>query len=464
MSVAEDKASPTPASAAPAPARERLFRALLFLALPVLAENALNIVVGLNDAYLANHLRHDARDATAAVGTVAYLLWFIGLFSGALGTGATAIISRAIGARHRARAHAACGQAMLLGASLGALLGLIFLFGAPLIARLAGLEGHAYDLAVSYVRLLSPGAPFLVVLFVANASLRGSGDTRTPMIAMSIVNTINVCLTWSLTFGHLGLPELGIRGIAVGTACAYAAGALMQTAVLLLGIGKLELRMHRLRFHRVEMSRVLRIGLPSAAENAMMWGVNFFMVSTVNRLGAAASAAHLNSVRIESLAYMTGFAVATAVATLVGQSLGQRDPGRAARVARYGYYLAGGAMTLAGLSFVLFGHAYANVMSDDPDVRALSARCLFICGFTEWAFAAFIIYSAALRGAGDTRAVMFLNIFSVVGARLAGVVIVGVVLRGSLPLIWCVLSGELMLRGALAYARFRTGEWQRARV
>ncbi len=459
-----DLATSPPDAPSVEPPRDQLFLALLTLALPVLAENALNIVVGLNDAYLANHLPSDSQSSTAAVGTVAYLLWFIGLFSGALGTGATAIISRAIGARHRARAHAACGQAMLLAATLGLILGAIFLFAAPAIASLAGLHDHAHDLAVTYLRLLSPGAPFLVVLFVANASLRGAGDTRTPMLAMAIVNTINVTLTWSLTFGYLGLPALGIRGIAIGTAIAYAVGAVMQTSVLLLGIGKLKLRMHRLRFHQVEMSRLLRIGAPSAAENAMMWGVNFFLVHTVNGIGEASSAAHLNSIRIESVAFMTGFAVAVAVSTLVGQSLGQKNPARARRAAYYGYALAGGAMTLAGLSFILFNHAYADAMSPDPEVRALTARCLFICGFTEWAFAAFIIFSAALRGAGDTKAVMYINIFSVVGIRLAGVIIVGVVFHASLPTIWIVLSSELMLRGAFAYTRFRTGKWQHVKV
>src|SRR2546421_10468090 len=107
-----------------------LLRELLWLALPVLAEHGLHVLVGLNDTYLANHLNKDADAATAAVGTVGYIFWFLGIFAGAIGAGSTAIIAREIGARHRRRANSACGQSMLFSALMGAALA-IALFVAP---------------------------------------------------------------------------------------------------------------------------------------------------------------------------------------------------------------------------------------------------------------------------------------------------------------------------------------------
>ena len=95
---------------APIPARrESLLRELLFLAGPVFAEQVLHMLVGLNDTYLANHVEAHASAknaaASAAVGTVSYMLWFVGLMTGAVGTGATAIIARATGAKHRSLAN-----------------------------------------------------------------------------------------------------------------------------------------------------------------------------------------------------------------------------------------------------------------------------------------------------------------------------------------------------------------------
>src|SRR5271155_5849393 len=100
---------------------DRLLRALLWLALPVLAENILHMLVGLTDVYLASHLpvRTVAAAATAAVGSITYVLWLIGLIAGAIGTGSTAIIARAIGARHQSLANSVCGQSVLASVLTG---------------------------------------------------------------------------------------------------------------------------------------------------------------------------------------------------------------------------------------------------------------------------------------------------------------------------------------------------------
>src|ERR1700712_4989446 len=83
-----------PAVAQQAESMRSLFRQMLYLALPVLLENALHMVVGINDTYLANKLPKDAAAAGAAVGTITYLLWFFKLLVPAVGTGRTAIIAR----------------------------------------------------------------------------------------------------------------------------------------------------------------------------------------------------------------------------------------------------------------------------------------------------------------------------------------------------------------------------------
>src|SRR5438034_11821339 len=105
------------------PARDHesqtLLRQLIALAVPVLAEHVLHILVGLNDTYLANHLPTHKAEATAAVGTISYVFWFLGLLSGAIGTGSTAIIARAVGSRHRRRANSACGQSVLFAVFVG---------------------------------------------------------------------------------------------------------------------------------------------------------------------------------------------------------------------------------------------------------------------------------------------------------------------------------------------------------
>jgi Na+-driven multidrug efflux pump len=213
------------------------------------------------------------------------------------------------------------------------------------------------------------------------------------------------------------------------------------------------------------MKRILRIGVPSGITDTINWLANFAMIRIVNRTPPvpAATAAHINAVRIESFSYMFGFAIALAVATMVGQSLGMKDQRRAQRSAYLGFLVGGGFMTFAGLVFILFAHLPAGIMIKDPQVRDLTATCLRITGFCQVGFAAAIIFGGALRGAGDTMAVMLITTISIVGVRLGGVYVAGK-LNQPLPVIWIILSIDLFVRGALIYARFLHGGWKKVRV
>ena len=444
----------------------KLMRELLWLSMPVLAEHVLHMAVGLTDTYLANHLPENAAAATAAIGTVSYVLWFMGLLVGALGTGSTAIIARAVGKRHRSLANAVCGQSVMSAILLGLFLGAVtYLFGRQLVF-VTGLSPEARQLALAYVQLLAFSMPFSTVMFVANACLRGAGDTVTPAVTMIVVDLLNVFFSFGLTYGLWGFPRWGFEGIAAGTVIAYVAGGLIQFAVLVYGRGGIRLHLHRLRPHWHTLRRVLKIGIPSGAENLLSWAAQFTIVIVINKLDPTSvmAAAHVNAIRIESLSYMAGFAFATAAATMVGQSLGRGDARRAWRSANLAYLIGGGIMTFWGLMFVLFPDVPARWMSANAQIAELTAWCLFITGFCQPGFAAGAIYSGALRGAGDTVGVMFLNLGSVIFIRLLGVLTVTLGFGLGLRAIWVVLAIELFCRGLLIYARFRHGGWRHVQV
>ena len=478
VSTAADSAPVPPAPAVPLRdvpiplAYERtsqLLRVLWALAWPVLAEQMLHMLVGLNDTYLANHVdqsRQTTAAASAAVGTISYFLWLVGLLTGAVGTGSTAIIARATGARHRRLANSICGQSIGAGLLAGVVLGAImFVFAEP-IARITGLNGQAREFAHQYLRMLSFSLPFLTTMFVANACLRGAGDTLTPAVTFVIVDVVNMAFSWGLTYGMFGLPRWGFSGIAMGTVIAYVAGGVIQIIVLLRGRGGIRLYLHRLQPHWHNLKRLLRIGVPSGLEGLLQWGINFALVVVINQMDKSnvSAAAHNNAIKIEALSFLTGFAFATAAATLVGQSLGMRDPKRAARGAYLAYALGGGLMILCGLFFMTFGWLPSDLLSDDPAVRELTTRCLFVAGFSQCGFAAQMIFGGALRGAGDTMVVMLLNIGSLFFVRLTGALFVGLWLKMGLVAVWSVLAGELLVRGSLIYGRFLHGGWRKIEV
>jgi putative MATE family efflux protein len=445
-----------------------LLRAVLALALPSLFEQIFNFLVGLNDTWLANNLAKEvAPAATAAVGTISYLLWFIGLIVAAVGTGSTALISRAKGARHKRLANSVCGQSVSAAFVLGVGLAVVSYAWAPLWIRLTGLSADASAFALSYLRMLSVCLPFLTVMLAANACLRGAGDTLTPAVSMIIVNVINMALSFGLTYGWAGLPRWGFQGIAAGTVIAYIVGGVLQFGVLVTAWGKLRLHWHRLRPHWHTLKRIFRVGIPAGVEGLLIWIAQFTIVVVINQMDRTnvSAAAHLNAVKIEAFSYLPGFAFATAAATLVGQSLGMKDPRRAKRATYLTYAVGGGIMTLCGVIFILFGRTLADwMLPRQPAIADLTARCLLVTGFIQSGFAASMIFSGALRGAGDTLAVMAINLFSTIVLRLAGVLVVVFVLRRGLVAVWVVLASELFVRGLMVWGRFERGSWRHLEV
>jgi putative MATE family efflux protein len=468
MTRVSSAAAPTALHYATDAAGDRaLLRELLTLAIPVWAEQSLHMLVGLNDTYLANHLPQNAAAAGAAVGTITYFLWFFGLIVGSVGAGSTAIIARAKGARHRRLANSVTGQSVAASVLIGIGVGAFLYLAATPIIHLTQLQPPADTFAYSYLRMLSVSLPFTMLMFIANACLRGGGDTLTPAIVMIAVDVINMICSFALCRGWWGLPVMGFEGIAAGTVIAYIAGGVIQFLVLLRPTSTVRLYLHRLRPHWVTIKRLFRIGAPAAVGDTLAWFANFGVIAIINKVDPtnAMSAAHMNTIRLESISFLTGIAFATAAATMVGMSLGMKDPKRAQRSAYLAYLYGGGLMTLCGILMITLGKYPARWISpNDPHIIQLTTTCLFITGFIQSGFAASLIFGGALRGAGDTFVVMCLSLATVITIRFGGVIVVGLWLHMGLTAIWCVLATELFLRGALTYGRFIQGGWRKIEV
>jgi putative MATE family efflux protein len=440
-----------------------LFGQLFGLAGPVWVEQVLHMLVGLNDTYLANHLPSHAADAGAAVGTVTYFLWLIGLLVSSIGTGSTALIARAKGARHRSLSNRVTGQSVAAAVILGVVCGVMLSIGGRPIIEATQLQGMGKGFALEYLRMLSAALPFTMVMFIAGACRRGGGDTLTPAIVMVIVDVVNMVCSFALTRGWWGLPVMGFTGIAAGTIIAYVTGGVLEFLVVWVGTSGARLYIHRMSPDWLTIKRLFKIGIPAGVENLLAWFANFAVIAVINRMDPtnASSAAHINTVRLESVSFLSGIAFATAAATMVGISLGRKDPGRAMRSALLAYAGGGGAMVLCGILMITLGRYPAEWLSpNDAHIVEMTARCLRITGFIQAGFASSLIFGGALRGAGDTFVVMCLNLASVIGLRFTGVIVVGLVWKMGLEAVWVVLAGELFIRGLLIFLRFLQGGWR----
>ena len=481
-----------------------MWGAILVIAWPVLVESVLNALVGLVDTTLAAGLSEAATDA---VGVAAYFQWLISLAPMAIGVGATALISRAFGGGRVALAGAALGQALMLSMALGLVLAVALIISAPMLARSMSLgdEPEAFGYAVEYLRIVSLGIPFASVLLIGVSSCRGAGDALRPMLVMAAINVVNTVSSFLLSGVDLATSELGadgvvhsrvflanpvsldmgVRGIALGTLAAWVVGAVLMFGILVRGTNGLRLRARRLRPHWHTMRRLLRVALPNLLESIGMWVGNFLVLLMVGWMSIPGLyGAHIVAIRIESLSFLMGFAMAAAAATLTGQYLGAGFPRLAQRAALRCVMVSVVVMGLIGATLALAPQAVVGVFSQQPTHLELAPMLLILCGIVQIPFAVAIVLRGTLYGAGDTRAVMYLTLITIWIVRLpvawlfSGVEIPlwgGMHIPNPAPLqriwdihplvgLWIALCGELAVRPVFFAVRFARGKWKTARV
>ena len=325
-----------------------------------------------------------------------------------------------------------------------------------------------------------------------------------PLVVMVVVNLVNIVLSFVLSGVDLGTGrlesdglvhrsvmvhnpsplEMGVSGIALGTAIAWTIGALVMLGIVRRGVHGVRLRASRLRPHWHTIRRLVRIGLPNLSETFGMWAGSFILIMMVGWMNNDGYlGAHVITVRIEAFSFLPGFAISLAAATLVGQYLGAGSA-RLARVAALRcQWLAMALMGACGVVFVLVPGPIAGLFSQQPVHLEMVPKMLVIAGLSQLPFSVAIVVRSVLRGAGDTFGPMWITWVSIWLIRLplawlfCGVEVplpwggsipnpAPLQAMGVHPLVgyWIGMGTEMFLRAGLFAWVFVRGAWMKKRV
>jgi putative MATE family efflux protein len=444
-------------------------RQVLVLAMWPLLEQVLAFFVGLTDLLISGRMAEGA-DRVAildAMGLGGYVGWFFNILQGAVATGVMALVSRATGGRDPQLANRALGQGLWLGVVAGLISWVLLYFGISLLVQWIGLSPAAAMQAEAYLRVLALSGPFSGALFAVNAALRGAGDTRTPFLAMIVVNLVNMSVSWALVFGPSPIGGHGVAGIAGGTVMGWVAGLL--TAVLLVGRSNkdgLHWSRANLAPHVETLRRIVRVGAPQSMEIAMMWMIHAFGIKVIAGLkDEGALGAHILAIRVESMSFLPGFAIATAAAALAGQYLGAGSKEMAVKAVRLCWKSAVVLMSAMGVFFVLGRRMLIEWMAPGSALHLdLASPLLVVCALAQPFFATCIILKTSMRGAGATHIVMQWSFGSMIFYRVIVLWVMSSLGVATLTWVWIVLSLDLFTQ-ALIFARLHfRGKWLDARV
>lgn len=448
------------------------WRVVLLLAWPVLLQQMLAISVNFSDRLLAGRFQSvDARQQVAsqsALTTANYVAFFISSYTVLVCIGSTAVVARCIGARDRQTAIHATNQSLFLAATLGVIGSVVGLVSMPLLMRLVGLDGYAAEFAAAYLTPIFLFLPMQVIEMAGIACLVGAGDTKTGSWVLALVAVLNIPFSWGFFHGMGGIAAMGFPGIALGTAVSHTIGGLLVLVVLLRGRAGLAIRRDLLWPDAPLLRRILRISVPAGIDSLSVSTGHMWFLSIINSLGVVASGAHGIAIYWESLGYLSGAAFQTAAITLVGQNLGAGKPREASRSAWIALGMGTAVMSLMGLVFFVLAPTMFRLFCPDPAQAPLveaGVPVLRLVAFAMPGLAVAIIFTGALRGAGDVRVPLLITWIGFLCIRIPlAYVLTGPDMGLGLLGAWLAMFVDIWVRGLFFLWRFSTGRWQSMHV
>ncbi|MBR2761275.1 MAG: MATE family efflux transporter [Solobacterium sp.] len=436
------------------------------LSLPTMLAMVSEIIMQYIDSAMVGSM---GAGATASIGLVASSTWLVGNLLLACAYGFSVQIAHATGSGDRRLAGNIFRQSILTALSFSLLLCFLAVSAAFRLPAWLGADPSIWNDASKYFLIYALFLPVRQLYNLFLSSLQCTGNMKVPSMLGILCCFSDVVFNFFLIFptrtvslfgSSLVLPGagLGVMGAALGTACAYLFAGSFLTYEACVNSEILNLRNPGTwRVQPETLKKAVSISVPMALEHMALTIAQVISTRIVAPLGTISLAANSFAVTAEGICYLPGFGIAAAATTLIGQAIGARRADLARSFAWLTTACGVVVMSLAGiLMYSLCPYVFA-FLTPVQEVRDLGVQVLRIELFAEPMFAASIVATGALRGAGDTLIPGILNLISMWGVRI--VLALALVGQYGLPGIWTAMCIELNVRGILFLIRLARGKW-----
>lgn len=441
-----------------------VWSAVWFLAWPTaintLIQTAYNII---NRLFLGN-LPSGVGEALAAVGIAGGLLMMQFALMFGLSIGASALVSRFVGARQYDDAVQATRQSLILAVIVGFVSSIPLVVLAEPLMVLSGAHGNVAPIGATYLIIIAASSIPLFLYWTMTSALRSVGNVMSALYAGGLTIVVNILFDWLLIFGIGPFPAWGVKGAAVSTVISRLAGLALSIWFIDRSVLKDSLRQIR---GRVEwFGRIMRIGLPAMFQNLLWTSAYMGFIRILGYLPNAtlAQASLTVALTIESTAFMPGAAYATAVTPLVGQNLGAGKPERAEHSAWVAAGQAVAIMSLVAVLFLAIPRRLALIFTKDAAIVGLIASYLRINSISEPFLALGMVLRGALQGAGDVNVPAGIIALTLWIIRLPLTWLMAIYLGWGATGAWWAMSLSTILSGILSVIWFKWGTWRNVRV
>lgn len=431
-------------------------RIIFTLSIPVIIENILQTLLGTVDTYFAGTINDNAIAAISVTNLIINI--FITFFT-AISIGTSALISRNFGKKDLDKVNLVMNQSIILGLILGFLTGIINLIFNKQILIISGSTKEVLDYAIPYYIVVVVPSVFLCLALILSSCLRSVKDTKTPMIATTIANILNIILN----FIFIKL-NLGIVGLGLATTISRIINMLILLIKLKKGSSGVKLSIQSFEIDKKIISSIIKIGGPAGMEKLIMRIGQLVYSSMIISIGVSTYVAHNIAGTIESYTYVPAMGFGVATATLVGISLGENNIKKAKNLVFLSDIIATICMLIIGLIFFIFAPNLASIFTDTKKIQDMVVTVLRLIALFQPFAALTQIFTSALQGAGDTKFPMYATLIGIWVCRVGLGYLLGAKLGLGLLGVWIGYALDLTIRGILLLKRFLKGNWQNIKV
>jgi len=438
---------------------------LLSIALPMVVSQASDSIMMFVDRVFLSRVGELHLAASMAGGLTMFML--SSFFVGTVGY-VTAIVAQYYGAKRYELCGEATFQSILIAlACYPVLLGL-----SPLVRYFFVLAGHAprqIELGYLYFQTLIFGSVFLILRYALAGFFLGVGRTTVVMLANLVGMLVNIPVNYALIFGKLGFPEMGLRGAAIGTIAGNATIFAILLLFYLRGANRDQFNTNRsLHFRPQIMGKLLRFGVPAGFEMFLSVTAFNLFVQFMHSYGTVVAAAVTITFNWDIVAFIPMLGMSHATTALVGQNIGAGDREEARRST---YIALRVAWVYSGFMVLLFvfgtrylvGAFASGFGANAAQIASLAVVMLRLAAIYTLADSAQLVFTGALRGAGDTRWVMRMSI--VLHWVFSGVAIFLIRSIQADPVtVWVVFIAFVLGLGLVMFLRFRSGKWRQIQL
>lgn len=381
-----------------------IWKQLILFSIPLLLGNLFQQLYNAVDSVIVGQFV--SSQALAAVGSSFPLINLLISFFMGLSLGAGVVVSKYFGARDIDNMRKSIHSSIVITFIIGVIMTFVGILACPIILRWMQTPSDVINDSIVYLQIYFGGILFTMIYNIGSGILRAVGDTKRPLYFLIICSIINIIL--DLLF--IIFFKMGIAGAAYATVISQAISAILTMLLLINTSNEYKISFKELKLYREQTKEIIRVGIPSGIQNAVVAISNVIVQSNINSFDWVAMAGCSACQKLDGFAIMPVLSFSMAFTTFTGQNIGAKRYDRVKQGAKIGLILSLSTIICISATLLYFDEQLLSIFSDDPEVIKYGLMMMHTLIPMYFLLTITHALNGIIRGAGKTKVPMMVMI------------------------------------------------------